>query len=404
MNSLLSTRLYWRDAYLRTFEAAVRDQTTVNGQPAVALDVSAFYPTGGGQPHDTGLLNNVAVTEVTADDDAVWHLVETRLPAGPVRGQIDWPRRYDHMQQHTGQHLLSQAFIVTCAAETIGFHLGVESTTIDLNQATLSQADLDAAEALANQVIAENRAVRARFVTPEELPTIPLRRPPKEHAEIRVVEIADFDWSACGGTHVRQTAEVGQIKIRRLDRRGAETRIEFLCGQRALADYRRKQETVQALINRLTTGEDDLPAAVDRLQGRLRELQRQLRAAQAEVVEAEAARLWASARRVGPLHTVLAYLDNRTPEAVKAIATALRGQPGCVALLACEVSPESGGQLFCAAAADVTLDMGQIMRAATAAGARGGGRGAWAQGGAASGAALRQAFDAAAAALTHLAG
>ena len=155
MNSLLSTRLYWRDAYLRTFEAAVRDQTTVNGQPAVALDVSAFYPTGGGQPHDTGLLNNVAVTEVAADDDAVWHLLETRLPAGPVRGQIDWPRRYDHMQQHTGQHLLSQAFIVTCAAETIGFHLGVESTTIDLNQANLSQADLDAAEALANQVIAE---------------------------------------------------------------------------------------------------------------------------------------------------------------------------------------------------------------------------------------------------------
>ena len=175
MNSLLSTHLYWQDAYLHTFEAAVSDQATVNGQPAVALNASAFYPTGGGQPHDTGLLNGVAVTEVNADDGQVWHLLDTRLPAGPVHGQITWPRRYDHMQQHTGQHILSQAFVVTSGAETVGFHLGVDSATIDLNQASINQADLDAAEALANQIIAENRPLRARFVTPEELPTLPLR-------------------------------------------------------------------------------------------------------------------------------------------------------------------------------------------------------------------------------------
>ena len=403
MNSL-ATRLYWHDAYLRNFEAAVSDLTTVNGQPAVALSASAFYPTGGGQPCDTGLLNGVAVTDVIADDGVVWHLLETPLAVGAVHGQITWPRRYDHMQQHTGQHILSQAFIVTCGAETVGFHLGVESTTIDLNQATVNQADLEAAETLANQIIAENRPVTGRFVTAGDLPTIPLRRPPSVHEAIRVVEIGDFDWSACGGTHVRQTAEVGQIKIRRLDRRGAETRIEFLCGQRALADYRRKQDIVQALVNRLSTAEDDLPAAVDRLQERLREVQRQLRDAQAELVEAEAARLWANGSPAGPRRTVQAYLDNRPLETVKAIASALRARPGCVALLACEVSPQSGGQIFCAAAADVALDMGQIMRAATAAGARGGGRGTWAQGGAGNGALLRQAFDAAGAALAHLAG
>lgn len=380
------------------------DLTTVNGQPAVALTASAFYPTSGGQPHDTGLLNGVAVTDVRADDDTVWHLLEARLPGGPVQGEVAWPRRYDHMQQHTGQHILSQAFVVTNGAETVGFHLGVNSATIDLNQAAVSQADLDAAEALANQIIAENRSIHARFVSPEELPTLPLRRPPKVQSDIRVVEIAGFDWSACGGTHVRQTAEVGQIKIQRLDRRGAEARIEFLCGQRALADYRRKQGTVQALINRLDTAEDDLPAAVERLQDKLRAAQRQLREAQAELVAAEAARLWDAGRTVGQRRVVQAYLDNRTPETVKAIASALRAQPGCVAVLACELSAESGGQLFCAAADDVALNMGQIMAAAAAAGARGGGRGAWAQGGAPNAALLRQAFDAAAAALAHAMG
>ncbi len=377
------------------------DLTTVNGQTAVALTASAFYPTGGGQPHDTGLLNGVAVTEVLADDDKVWHLLDARVPAGLVHGQIAWPRRYDHMQQHTGQHILSQAFIATSGAETVGFHLGVHSATIDLNQAAVSQADLDAAETLANQIIADNRLVRGRFVSPEELPSLPLRRPPKVQTDIRVVEIADFDWSACGGTHVRQTAEVGQIKIQRLDRRGAETRIEFLCGQRALADYRRKQGTVQALINRLDTAEDDLPAAVDRLQDKLRAAQRQLREAQAELVAAEAARLWDAGRAVGERRMVQAYLDNRTPETVKAIASALRAHPGCVAVLACEISAESGGHLFCAAAADAGLDMGPIMAAATAAGARGGGRGAWALGGAPNALLLRQAFDAAAAALAR---
>ena len=380
------------------------DLTTVNGQPAVALTASAFYPTSGGQPHDTGLLNGVAVTDVRADDDTVWHLLEARLPGGPVQGEVAWPRRYDHMQQHTGQHILSQAFVVTNGAETVGFHLGVNSATIDLNQAAVSQADLDAAEALANQIIAENRSIHARFVSPEELPTLPLRRPPKVQSDIRVVEIAGFDWSACGGTHVRQTAEVGQIKIQRLDRRGAEARIEFLCGQRALGDYRRKQGTVQALINRLDTAEDDLPAAVERLQDKLRAAQRQLREAQAELVAAEAARLWDAGRTVGQRRVVQAYLDNRTPETVKAIASALRAQPGCVAVLACELSAESGGQLFCAAADDVALNMGQIMAAAAAAGARGGGRGAWAQGGAPNAALLRQAFDAAAAALAHAMG
>jgi alanyl-tRNA synthetase len=399
VNSLLSTRLYWHDAYLRSFEAAVSDLTTVNGQPAAALTASAFYPTGGGQPHDTGLLNGVTVTEVLADDDKVWHLLDARVPPGLVHGQIAWPRRYDHMQQHTGQHILSQAFIATRGAETVGFHLGKHSATIDLNQAAISQADLDAAETLANQIIAENRLVRGRFVSPEELLTLPLRRPPKVQTDIRVVEIAGFDWCACGGTHVRQTAEVGQIKIQRLDHRGAETRVEFLCGQRAQADYRRKQGTVQALINRLDTAEDDLPAAVDRLQDKLRTAQRQLREAQADLAAAEAARLWNAGRAAGERRVVHAYLDNRTPETVKAIASALRAQPGCVAVLACELSAESGGQLFCAAAGDAALDMGPIMAAATAAGARGGGRGAWAQGGAPNGALLRQAFDAAVAAL-----
>ncbi len=389
-----TARLYWSDAYLSEFDAHLIAQTTVKGQPAVALTASAFYPTGGGQPADSGLLNGVAVTDVQDGDGQIWHLLETALAAGPVHGQVNWERRFDHMQQHTGQHILSQAFISACQAATVAFHLGEQSTTIDLDQAALTPDDLDAAERLANQVIAQNLPVTARFVSAEELAALPLRRPPKVTDRVRIVEISRFDWSACGGTHVRQTAEVGQIKITRLDRRGAETRIEFLCGQRALADYGRKQGAVQALMKRLSTSEDDLPAAVDRLAEQLRQAQRRVRQMRTAVVETEAARLWAAAQPHGALRLVHAHLPAWAPDDVKTLANTLRQQPGCVAVLTCETNAPAGGQLFCAAAADVTLDMGSLLQAAVqVAGVRGGGRGAWAQASANSSAQLQYAFE-----------
>ncbi len=399
MNRLLQQRLYLQDSYLREFHADVVARATLTDHPAVTLSATAFYPTAGGQPNDLGTLHDSQVIDVMADNGTVWHLLDKPLTTAAVRGTIDWARRFDHMQQHTGQHILSQAFIVTAAAETVAFHLGMTACTIDVNRTDLTPAHIEAAETLANQVVFDDRAVTARFVTPADLSTIPLRRPPKVSEDIRIVEIDGFDWSACGGTHVRRTGEVGLIKVIRLDRRGPETRIEFLCGQRALADYRHKQVTVQGLMNRLSTGEDDLLAAVERLADKLQASQRQLREAQAELETGEAARLWAEAVPLGPYRLATHCYTDRTSESVRAVAGLLRARPGCVVLLASETSPQDGGQLFFAAADGVTVDIGLVMRQAVAVGARGGGRGAWAQGGAADGPTLRRALAAGAAAV-----
>ncbi len=395
MNKLLHERLYLQDAYLRAFQADVVARTTLLERPAVALSATAFYPTAGGQPNDRGTLHDAAVLDVIADNGTVWHLLDRPLAATTVAGAIDWARRFDHMQQHTGQHILSQAFSLAAGAETVAFHLGVTSSTIDVDRADVSAELVVAAETLANQVVFENRPVVAHFVTPAELPSLPLRRPPKVTTDIRVVTITGFDWSACGGTHVRSTGEIGLIKVTQLDRRGPETRIEFVCGQRALDDYRHKLDTVQGLMTRLSTAEEDLLPAVNRLADKLQANQRLLRAAQGEVDRYEAQRLWAAAVPAGPWRLVTHCYTDRSPERVRALAGLLHTQPACVALLASEISPAAGGQLFFVAADDVPLDMGTVMRRATAAGARGGGRGAWAQGGAADGATLRQALAAA---------
>lgn len=399
MNKLLQQRLYLQDAYLREFHADVVARATLMEHPAVALSVTAFYPTAGGQPNDLGTLLDSQVIDVIAENGTVWHLLDRPLSAATVAGTIDWARRFDHMQQHTGQHILSQAFIAAAEAETVGFHLGSASSTIDLDRVDLTPAQVATAETLANQIVFENRTVLARFVTPADLPTVRLRRQPKVSDNVRVVEIEGFDWSACGGTHVRQTGEVGLIKVSKLDRRGPETRVEFLCGQRALADYRHKQDTVQGLMTHLTTGEDDLRAAVDRLVEKLQASQRLLRAAQGELEQNEAARLWGAAVPVGTYRLVSHYYADRAPASVRTVAGLLRAQPGSLVLLASEVSPEAGGQLFFAAADDVGVDMGAVMRRT---GARGGGRGPWAQGGAPDRAALHGALAAGAAVLREM--
>jgi len=248
-------RLYYDDSYLRHFTAQVVESTKVKGRPAVILDRTAFYPTSGGQPHDRGLINGIPVINVIErKDGTVVHVLEEPLPGEvtTVEGEIDWERRFDHMQQHTGQHILSQACLQRLKAETVGFHLGADYATIDLNKAPLSEKKLEAAEALANAVVFANRPVVARFVSKEELAAMPLRKPPAVEGPIRIVTVEGFDWSPCGGTHVRATGEVGVIKIVRYERRGAETRLTFLCGERAWRDYHQKNRLLRRLATRFS--------------------------------------------------------------------------------------------------------------------------------------------------------
>ncbi len=378
--------LYYQDPYLRTFTARVIGRRTRNGQEVVALDRTAFYPTGGGQPHDTGTLAGVAVTDVFAEDGLVWHVLAAGLANDVVTGTLDWGRRFDHMQQHTGQHILSQAFIVERNAETVAFHLGATASTIDLNRTDLGPADLAAVEATANRVLDEARPVTATFVSREELAHLPLRKPPKVTGAIRIVQVADFDWSACGGTHVANSAQVGLIKIIGAERRGAELRISFLCGGRARADYARLQALASGLAGRFTCAQDEVPDAVERLARENQANRKALEELEAQWVEATAAAWWSAARLLpavsaaAPERRLIVQAIEATSERAKKLAQALRERPGAIVLLAARGERP---QLIFARADDVPLNMGEVLRAAAAAaGGRGGGRPEWAQGGA----------------------
>jgi len=394
----VTKRLHYDDPYLTQFEAQVLRRLEVGGRPAVILDRSAFYPEGGGQPADVGLLGRIPVVDVQELEGEVVHVLAGPLPpeVEVVAGQVDWQSRFDHMQQHTGQHILSQACLRVLGAETVAFHLGKSITTIDLDQPGLTGADLQEAETLANAVVAENRAVQASFVSEEELAQLPLRRPVAISGPVRVVQVDGFDLSACGGTHVRSTAEVGGIKITRVDRRGMETRVGFLCGRRAFADYRRKHAVVTALSEMLTTGEDQLVEAIRRLEAELKATGKALRRAQEQIAQLEAPRFWAQAEIRGSLHIVARWFEDRSLDQVKTLAQTLREQPNTVALLAWRDGKAGRVMLFFTRSEGVSADMGELMRIACAVlGGKGGGRADWAQGGASSGRRLEQALDAA---------
>jgi alanyl-tRNA synthetase len=402
-------RLYYADPYQREFSARVIARRGMAGQPAVALDRTAFYPTGGGQPHDTGRLLpagtdrpaaradegagvDVDVLDVIAEDGLIWHILSASLAADEVRGALDWSRRFDHMQQHTGQHILSQAFIRAYDAETVAFHLGAASSTIDLDRTDLGAEALARVETAANAIVDAALTVSPAFVPPEALASIPLRKPPKVTEDIRIVEVAGLDWSACGGTHVANTAQVGLIKITATERRGSELRVAFLCGERARADYARLLGLAQGLVARFSTAQDDLLAAVDRRAAEMQALRKELTEMEGPWIESTAAALWSEAGSRGAWRVVTGAVDYPF-ERAKRIVQALRARPGAVVLLG--VRGERP-QLIFARADDVALDAGALLRTAvTAAGGRGGGRPDFAQGGVQTNAVLNTALQAA---------
>lgn len=379
---MTTQRLYYSDSYTTTFDAQCVERTDYRDAPAVVLDRSYFYPTSGGQPHDTGALNGIPVIDVVVReaDGAVLHVLERPLDGERVRGEIDWARRFDHMQNHTGQHILSRAFEALAEAETVGFHMSADSLTIDLDNPALDVAVIERAEALSNQIVFENRPVRAWFPDDAELATLALRKTPDVEGRLRVVEIADFDLNACGGTHVTQTGAVGLIKIVRAERRGDTLRLEFRCGGRALADYRAKHALLSGLAASLTTSYWEVPAALDRLREENQALRRDLRAARSALMEHEAARLRAAAPHNGAFALVTHIPADGDPQAARELVQKLIAHPQTIVL--CGV-PGEKAQIIAARSDDLPQDMVAALRIALAALGveRGGGRPMFAQGG-----------------------
>ncbi len=268
----MTTKLYWHDSQLTQFSAQVVDCFVHDGHQAVVLDQSAFYPGGGGQPHDTGAINATRVVAVSMTEDGrMLHHLEGDVPfkvGETVAGVVDWPRRLEMLQQHTGQHILSQAFFQLFGAETRGFRIFEQVAEIDLtldgSPDELATA-IGQAEELANAVVFEDRAVRLHTVTPAEAAQLPLRKENFNTDCVRVIEIADFDWSPCGGTHARRTGEVGLIAVRGWERAKRMTRVQFVCGGRALRDYRAANQTATSVARRLSVGRDEALEAVAQL-------------------------------------------------------------------------------------------------------------------------------------------
>ena len=379
----MTTRLYYTAAYLRTFIAQVMERTQVDGHPAVRLDRSAFYPTSGGQAHDTGTLAGVAVIDVrVAADGEVLHLLAGPLPedTAEVVGVIDWPRRFDHMQQHSGQHLLSQAFDRLLGLETVSVHFGEELCTLDLAGETLNVDGLAAVERHANEIVWENRAIRAYEVSEGELASVPLRRAPKVTGKIRIVEIDGYDWSACGGTHVASTGSIGPISLLRVERNKDNSRVYFVCGARAVEDSRRRRQLLADAAALLDTAVEDVPTLLAARQERMREQDRLLRVMQEELLGYRAQSLLAEAEPVGDVRLVAQVIADLDPAGLKSLAAGLVANPGVVALLAC--GEEGKGTAIFARSADVELHAGQLLRSILPRfGGGGGGRPDFAQGG-----------------------
>ena len=379
----MTERLYYHDAALDEFTAHIVARQEDGRGPTVRLDRTAFYPTSGGQPCDTGTIDGIPVMDVwEGEEGAVWHLLE-RIPDGEeVAGRIDWPRRFDHMQQHTGQHLLSQAFIRKVDAHTLGFHIGSEASTIDLETPDLSWEDAFRVEDAVNGVVWENRPVTVHFATQDELAGFPLRRPPQVVGTVRIVQVEGYDASACGGTHVGRTGEVGGVKITGIERYKGGVRATFLCGGRALRDYRRALRLVQQVSADLSTSQDALCEAVARIQEEMKTMRRALNEARGELMQIEADRLWEEAPEAEGVRRIIAHWEDRSFADARTVAVQLRARPLTLALLA--VTEPKGVQFVCARSDDLPdVDASAILRtAAGALGGRGGGSPAMAQGGA----------------------
>jgi alanyl-tRNA synthetase len=396
-------RLYYSDSHLIEFEARVIDKTErVSGWTAVTLDRTAFYPTGGGQPSDTGTLDGNHVLECIDDEEiGILHVIQGRAPevGAIVKGRIDWARRLDHIQQHTGQHILSQALVTLFNAPTRGFRVLHESCEIDVELTNPTNERIERAVVLANNVIWEDREITIRNVTADEAARLPLRKDSSRDGELRLIEIEGFDLTPCGGTHAYRTGEVGMIVVRTWERAKGLTRIEFAAGTRALADYRRANKTARTVAALFSAGRDDTPKPAARMVEENKELHRRVRTLEEIAARVEAQELLAatSQNAVG-LWVVTRIFYDRDGESLKHLAQALIAHKQTIALLGSR--DKDAARIVFARSADAPGDMNALMREACAMlDGRGGGKTDMAQGGGKNVEKLNEAIDVAARAL-----
>jgi alanyl-tRNA synthetase len=391
----VTSRIYYTDPYCRRFEASVTRTFVHEGRPAALLDRTAFYPTSGGQPFDTGKLyeaggagegrrgpygSAIDVIETIDVEDEVVHILSTPVTAGAiVTAEIDWTRRFDHMQQHTGQHLLSAAFDRLFENRTVSFHMGSELSTIDL-QREVSWEQIARAEAEANRVVWEDREVAIRFVTSEQAAALPLRKEPAREGTLRLIEVQDFDLSACGGTHVSRTGAIGSLVVTAAEKFKGGTRVTFAGGARAIRAFQSLRDAIAGSVRLLAVLPHELPAAIERMQAETKDLRRTQKRFQEALASHEAARLiGVSDAGRGTALVIVDAVDGWDPNGLKVIATHIAAQ-GNAAVALFSTAPSHA--VVIARSPAVPVDASAVLGALIERfGGRGGGKADLAQGG-----------------------
>jgi alanyl-tRNA synthetase len=355
----MTSRIYYTDPACRDFDAVVTAVTTHEGRPAVILDRTTFYPTSGGQPFDTGSLGQARVVDVVDADDRVVHVLDVPIAEGTsVRGSIDWDRRFDHMQQHTGQHVLSAAFEHVSGNRTVSFHMGAELSSIDLEREA-SWTDIDAAVDAANRVVWEDRPVAIRFVTDAEAATLPLRKPPSRDGTLRLIEVAGFDLSACGGTHVSRTGAIGTIAVTAAEKFKGGSRLTFACGGRALRVLRAYREAIAGTVRVLSVLPAELPAAVEKMQQEMKDLRKAHARLQEQLAVHHAERLIAAAPEQNGRRVVAEIVSGFDAQALKVMASAVAAAGHTIVAIVAAGKP---ALVVIARSPDTAGDAGTLLR------------------------------------------
>ncbi len=374
----MSKRLYQIDSYRTTFESAVKCRFPEGDGVGIVLEETCFYPTSGGQYADHGELGGVPVDDVRLEGDDIVHVL-ARDPGGSrLEGRVDWARRFDHMQQHTGQHILSQGFFRLLDLQTVSAHLGAAMSTIELPAESIAPEDLDRVEVEANRIVFACLPIRIVQMSRDEAKAGGVRKVPDRSGPLRIVEIGDFDRTGCGGTHCRSTGEVGLIKIGTTERIRRQTRIEFLCGWRALTDYGNYRRWLDGAALELGRRPENLPDDVRKLVSDAGARKREIASLEREILEYRASGMLAEAETVGGVRLVSARMDDLSPETLTSLGGRLASEPGVAVLLA---SARERGHLVAARSENVEFDMGRLLRETLAqSGGKGGGKPSFARG------------------------
>ncbi|MBY0121221.1 alanine--tRNA ligase-related protein [Bacillus sp. S/N-304-OC-R1] len=380
----MENKLYYKDPYMHTFRAHVlKQEIDEQGKQYVVLNETAFYPTGGGQPHDTGYIDDVKVIDVEEVNGEIRHYLEKEWQGSQneVQGQIDWARRFDFMQQHAGQHILTAAFVELFNIPTIGFHLGRETVTIDLDIDQLSESQVIEAEQLANKIVLEGRPIETKWVAEEELVNYQLRKELAVTENIRLVIIPDFDYNGCGGTHPKTTAEVGAIKILDWERQKNKIRVQFVCGGRVISQLHQKQKVIKELTDLLNAPELDLAAAAKKLIDSGKEREKSLEALQEVLLSYEAKELLNHAESTEKGKVICEVFQNRSIQELQKLGRSIAAESNeAVVFLANELNGKL--QFVCARGSEVTSSMKKVSGALLGLiNGKGGGSDQFAQGG-----------------------